>query len=58
MELSKTCETCGRFTAHVKKVLGKDGLCILIVKNPQAVKKSHSCKYWIDKRLLKGDTEK
>lgn len=46
----KTCETCGRFTEHKEKVLGKDGLCRLIVKKPTGVRKNHSCKYWIERK--------
>lgn len=48
--MMKTCETCGRYTAHEKKVFGKDGLCRLIVKKPTAVSKNHLCKYWIERK--------
>ena len=57
MDCPKNCKTCGRYTAHAKKIFGNDGVCKLILKKPVFVKESHGCQYWIDARLLKGGKE-
>lgn len=42
--MDKTCETCSRYKAQ--KVFGRDGICLLVVKNRKFVKRSDSCRFW------------
>lgn len=40
----KTCENCKSYKAQ--KVFGRDGICLLVLKNRKFVNRSNSCRFW------------